>query len=100
MPNFLRCAAFKAIFLVCVSLSVSAQKVYYPSAGSWERHTPEQAKLDPVKLKEAIDFAIASEAKAPRDLLLAHLQTFGREPYGEPVGPFKERGPATGVILR
>jgi CubicO group peptidase (beta-lactamase class C family) len=52
-----------------------------------------------VKLKEAINFAVASESSSPRNLELAHFQTFGREPYGEPVGPFKERGPATGVIL-
>ncbi|MBK8305377.1 MAG: hypothetical protein IPK98_19170 [Chloracidobacterium sp.] len=37
-------------------------KVITP-AGSWERRTPEQVKIDGVKLKEAIDFAIASEGK-------------------------------------
>ncbi len=101
MTTLRRHRGLQAVFVVCVCfLSVSGQKLYFPPAGSWDRRTPEQAKLDPVKLKVAIEFAIASEAKAPRDLLLAHLQTFGREPYGEPVGPFKERGPATGVILR
>jgi CubicO group peptidase (beta-lactamase class C family) len=34
------------------------------------------------------------------DLELAHFQTFGREPYGEPVGQFKTRGPATGLVIR
>jgi CubicO group peptidase (beta-lactamase class C family) len=77
-----------------------AQSNYVPSAGIWERRTPQQAKLDPVKLKEAIDFAVASEAKAPRDLELAHYQTFGREPFGEAIGQFKERGQPTGIILR
>lgn len=81
-------------------LNVLAQGGYYPPAGSWERRSPERAKLDAAKLKEAIDFAIASESKSPRNLELAHFQTFGREPYGEPVGPFKERGPATGLIIR
>ncbi|MDI1242458.1 MAG: serine hydrolase [bacterium] len=77
-----------------------AQRDYTPPAGSWERRTPQQSKLDPAKLKEAIDFAIASESKAPRDLQLAHFQTFGREPYGEPIGQFKDRGDATGLIIR
>lgn len=77
-----------------------AQKPYFPPADGWERRTPEQAKIDPAKLKEAIDFAIANESKAPRNLELAHYQTFGREPFGEAIGPFSERGPATGVILR
>ena len=77
-----------------------AQKAYFPAADSWERRTPEQANFDPAKLKEAVDFAIASESKTPKNLELAHYQTFGREPFGEAVGPFSERGPATGVILR
>ena len=78
-----------------------AQKIYYPVEGdSWERHTPEQAKMDGAKLKEAIDFAIANESKLPRNLEFAHYQTFGREPYGEALGPFKERGEPTGIILR
>jgi CubicO group peptidase (beta-lactamase class C family) len=88
-----------ALFAVFVA-GTYAQNGYVPPAGSWERRTPEQAKLDPVKLKEAIDFAIASEAKAPRNLELAHFQTFGREPYGEPIGQFKDRGDATGIIIR
>ena len=79
---------------------VLAQRDYVPPTGSWERRTPEQAKFDTAKLKEAVDFAIASENKAPRNLELAHFQTFGREPYGEPVGQFKERGAATGLIIR
>jgi CubicO group peptidase (beta-lactamase class C family) len=52
------------------------------------------------RLKDAIDFAIASESKLPRDLSVAHYMTFGREPFGVAVGPFRERGAPTGVILR
>src|SRR5438094_10108799 len=89
-----------ALYVSIIAISASAQKPYFPPPGSWERRTLEQARIDPAKLKEAIDFAIASESKLPRNLELAHLQTFGREPYGEPVGPFKERGPVTGIVLR
>ena len=32
-------------------------------------------------------FAVASENKAPRNLELAHYQSFGREPGGEGIGP-------------
>ncbi len=78
-----------------------AQSTYFPLAGdTWQRRTPEQAKINAGKLKEAIDFAVANESKAPRNLELAHYQTFGREPFGEAVGAFKERGDATGIILR
>ncbi len=88
-----------SICVVFTTLSI-AQRDYTPPAGSWERRTPQQSRLDAAKLKEAVDFAIASESKAPRDLQLAHFQTFGREPYGEPIGQFKDRGDPTGLIIR
>ncbi len=77
-----------------------AQKAYFPPAGQWERRTPEQTKLDPVRLKEAVDFAIASEAKGPRSQELGQTQTFGQAPFGELVGPTKDRGDATGIVIR
>ena len=76
-------------------------QLYYPGAGdAWARRTPEQSGMDAARLQEAIRFAVASEAKAPRDLERAHYQTFGREPFGEAVGPFKERGDPSGVVVR
>lgn len=90
---------FFFLLLLVPSLAF-AQKPYFPPADNWERRAPDQAGLDPAKVKEAIDFAIASESKAPKDLELAHYQTFGREPFGEAVGPFKERGSAAGLIIR
>jgi CubicO group peptidase (beta-lactamase class C family) len=75
--------------------------LYYPGPGDdWERRPARQLGMDSAKVAEAIAFAVASESKAPRNLEEAHYQTFGREPYGEAVGPFKERGAPTGVILR
>src|SRR5690606_7752637 len=58
------------------------------------------AGFDPAKLSEAVAFARASEPTSPRNLEEAHYRSFGREPYGEAVGQFKERGPATGLIIR
>ncbi len=78
-----------------------SQSKYFPPAGNdWQRQTPEQAKMDAVKLKEAVDFAVAGEAKAPRDMELAQTQTFGREPFGANIGANKPRGATTGIILR
>jgi CubicO group peptidase (beta-lactamase class C family) len=80
---------------------VSAQAVYFPGRDAeWEHRAPAQVGMNAAKLAEAIAFAQASEAKAPRELESAHYQTFGREPFGDAVGPFKVRGPQTGVILR
>lgn len=74
---------------------------YYPGPhDEWERRSPEAVGLDPAKLQAAIDLAIASETKGPRDLALNHPLTQAREPYDAPIGPFTVRGPVSGVLLR
>ena len=60
---------------------------------------PAEAGFNPQLLKDAVDFAIASEVKNPRDLKLNHYRTFGREPFGDAIGPIKDRGDQTGVIV-
>lgn len=78
-----------------------AQGVYYPGREpDWAKRSPEQVGMNAARLQEAIAFAQANENKAPRDLELAHYTTFGREPFGQAVGPFSERGPQSGVIVR
>ena len=80
-----------------LSLGLLAQ-AYFPGAhDDWERRA---SGFDPGKLAEAITWAKAHESKSPRDLRLSHDYSFGRELYGEPLGPFKERGGQTGVILK
>ncbi len=56
--------------------------------------------MDSTRLADAIAFAIQRESRAPRNLELAHYQSFGREPFGEGIGPFKERGDPTGLVVR
>lgn len=87
------------IGLSSLTASAAAQD-YVPPRGDWERRAPEAVGLDATRLAEAIAFAQASESDDPRDLALAHARGFGREPYGDAVGPFLTRGPQTGVILR
>jgi CubicO group peptidase (beta-lactamase class C family) len=73
-------------------------ETYFPGT-RWEKRAPADAGIDAAKLKEAIDFAIAAESKNPRDLVLNHYMTFGREPFGYAIGPIKPRGDMTGVIV-
>jgi len=79
--------------------SSSSPAVYYPDK-EWKKKKPADAGMDSSLLKVAIDFAIASEATAPRDLKLNHYRSFGREPFGDPVGPLKDRGDQTGIIIK
>lgn len=80
--------------------ALAAQQPYFPPAGAWEERTPAQVGMDAARLDAAVAFARAHENDAPRDLELAHYMSFGREPFGEAVGVFKERGPQTGIIIR
>jgi CubicO group peptidase (beta-lactamase class C family) len=81
--------------------SVIVSAPYFPGRDhEWQRRTPEQAGMNAAKLQEAIAFAKSQESKSPRNLEEAHYQSFGREPFGQGVGPFKERGDQSGVILR
>jgi len=81
-----------------IALGAYAQGTYYPGP-DWQRKTPSEAGFDPARLEDAIKFAIASEVKNPRDLVMNHYQTFGREPFGYAIGPIRERGDMTGVIV-
>lgn len=92
-------AAYATAFLLA-AMPAAAQQAYVPPPGEWETRSPEQVGMNAARLREAITFAQQSESTSPRDLELAHYQTFGREPFGDAVGPFKERGPQTGIIIR
>ena len=96
-----------ALLLVALPGVLDAQRAaprpaaqYVPTAATWERRTPQQSGFDPAKLDSAIVSAKARESRTSRDLEEAHYQSFGREPFGLAVGPFSERGPQTGVIVR
>src|SRR5689334_16611227 len=73
---------------------------YFPSASTWEHRTPEQVGMSAAKLAEAIAYAKEKEVTNPRDLEQNHYQTFGREPFGNAIGPIKSRGEPTGVIIK
>jgi CubicO group peptidase (beta-lactamase class C family) len=96
-----------ALSLLALAADVHAQgrgraaaAPYVPGA-AWERRSPAAMGVDSAKLAEAIAFAVASEARAPRDLEESHYGSFGRrEPFGQGIGPFKPRGDPSGVVLR
>jgi CubicO group peptidase (beta-lactamase class C family) len=97
---FLRRLGFLGLSLVslCAAAQPRSPAFYYPDA-SWQHKTPAEAGIDGALLKDAVDAAIAGESKNPRDLLLNHYQTFGREPFGYATGPIKDRGDPTGIIV-
>lgn len=97
-------AQLVAVLLAAASLPAqrpASPAPYVPARDTWERRRAEAVGMDSARLAEAIRFHLANETKAPRDLLLAHAQSAeGREPFDDPVGPYKERGDPSGVVLR
>jgi CubicO group peptidase (beta-lactamase class C family) len=87
--------------LFVTATRAAAQAPYYPPPGAgWEHRKPEQVGLTTKAVDSAVAVARASESTSPRDLLQNHIQSFGREPFGEAAGPFKVRGGAAGMIVR
>jgi hypothetical protein len=73
---------------------------YFPPRGEWQHRSPSALGLDSAALQEAIRYAREMESKLPRDQELAQAETFGMaEPFDEGIGPFKERGEPTGIII-
>lgn len=99
----LRSFALLTGFTVAASTAAAQRTtpaVPYAPGPVWERRTPEQVGLDPTRLQDAITFAKQKEVRNPRDLEENHYQSFGREPFGNAIGPMKSRGDATGVIVK
>ncbi|WP_158828361.1 serine hydrolase domain-containing protein [Mucilaginibacter lacusdianchii] len=72
---------------------------YFPPAGSWQSRLPAQMSLNAEAIQQTINFAKEHEAKSPRNGELAQHQSFGREPFSEPLGPLTDRGGSSGVII-
>lgn len=99
-----------ALLLYAGGSAVALESAYVPRKGAdWAHKTPAEAGLDPGKLKAAVDFAIANETRYTderagkvdvRDLRLKTALDRAHEPFSDPIGPFKKRAPANGIILR
>lgn len=87
------------LFTTCL-FAQRSPAIYYPAPGdAWERRTPQQMRMDSTQIQAAVQFAIDNEIANPRNMEVSHYQSFGREPFGMGIGPFKERGAPTGIIV-
>jgi CubicO group peptidase (beta-lactamase class C family) len=92
---------FKIIlFSIALNSNLYAQTSYYPTQDTWEIKNPKDLKIDEAKLDEAVNFALENEYSGSRDLRIAILEGFKKEPFHEITGPTKKRGGPAGVILK
>lgn len=67
----------------------------------WERRRPEQLGMDSVRLAEAVQWAVTHETPWPHDIAAAIRQSgLGEGPWGEIIGPVRDRGEPAGLVLR
>jgi CubicO group peptidase (beta-lactamase class C family) len=89
-------------FLLLFILSVSSQEIdYFPKKNeNWLTKNPVEFKIDKQQLTDAIEFAKSNEYSGSRDLRIAILKGFEKEPFYEILGPTKKRGGPAGMILK
>ncbi|MGB3152885.1 MAG: serine hydrolase, partial [Maribacter sp.] len=88
-------------FLFSFTLIGQSQEYYFPErAATWEHKSPKDFKIDNSRLQEAISFAESNEYSGSRDLRIAILKGFEREPFHKILGPTKKRGGPAGLILK
>ena len=82
------------LFLVLVLVANgNAQSRYFPdNRAVWEEKEPTEFKINKTRLDEAVAFAEANEYSGSRDLRIAILEGFEREPFHKILGPTKKRG--------
>ncbi|QCX01797.1 serine hydrolase [Aggregatimonas sangjinii] len=93
---------FCALSLVIGLGNVVAQDEYYfPEQNAiWEEKQPNAIKMNTKVLEEAVAFAESNEYSGSRDLRIAILKGFEREPFHQILGPTKKRGGPAGMILK
>ncbi|MCW5516310.1 serine hydrolase domain-containing protein [Muriicola sp. Z0-33] len=94
----------KGVLAICflVINLISAQEGYYfpDRNASWASAPPSAFNINEQELDEAVNFAENNEYSGSRDLRIAILKGFEREPFHEILGPTKKRGGPAGIILK
>jgi CubicO group peptidase (beta-lactamase class C family) len=88
--------SFVSLALIVAGPAAFAQKpgTYFPAAGTWQTRSPSEMAMDPIKLQEAVDWALAHGSKWDFDK--DQVRTFGEVRGALPPG----RAATNGIILR
>jgi CubicO group peptidase (beta-lactamase class C family) len=87
------------LFISLYTITVAAQQTYFPDA-DWQIKKPEELKMNKVLLDSAVSVALQSENKMERDLRIANMKSYSREPGYKIIGPMKERGGPAGLVIK
>ncbi len=90
---------FLPVILLSSTLTVDAQLPYYPDT-NWIRKPAKQARMNQQLLDSAVELAKRSGSDLEKDLRIASLKAYQREPGYEILGPTKDRGNPAGLVIR
>ena len=76
-----------------------AQQPYYPDA-VWQTKNASELKINKVLLDSAVSFAMNNDNKVEKDLRIAILKSYAREPEYKIIGPTKPRGGPAGLVIK
>lgn len=76
-----------------------AQQPYYPDA-VWQTKNASELKMNKVLLDSAVSFAMNNDNKVEKDLRIALLKSYAREPEYKINGPTKQRGGPAGLVIK
>jgi CubicO group peptidase (beta-lactamase class C family) len=89
------------LWILCVNFAFAQTSYYFPERNiKWEEKSPKEFKLNTNVLQSAVDFAKENEYSGSRDLRIAILKGFEKEPFHQIQGPTKKRGGPSGMILK
>ena len=89
------------ISILLFYVSFGQEGYYFPERNeSWVTIAPAVYKINEKQLNDAVVFAQNNEYSGSRDLRIAILKGFEREPFHEILGPTKKRGGPAGIILK
>lgn len=81
--------------------TMPAEDAYVPPRGRWERRRPAEVGIDSAALEEAVAWSRDTAHAGMGPDLHTDLKRFvAGEPENTIVGPVKDRGPVTGVVLK
>lgn len=92
-----------SILITCFYSSfIIAQNIeYFPERNEdWKAKNASEFKINENLIKEAVEYAKENEYSGTKDLRIAILKGFEKEPFHDVLGPTKKRGGPSGMILK
>jgi len=89
------------LLLASTIITLAQDQYYFPERNAmWKEKPAKDFKIDVKAINEAVAFASTNEYSGSRDLRVAILKGFEREPFHQILGPTKKRGGPAGMILK